>query len=248
MAPSGSRTTSTKRTKTRGKPARSHFKKQQHPQNKKQETPSSKKRDTDSHDDVAAPACSTPKGQKFRIPEISTCPPAPKKPRVLSNCSLRRSLPLAFFAPPDLEIFFCVALRDVPVSFITTMRKESEMMRNENENENESSIPTTRPHIMMETLTGERPRQHSPELSFAPRAHIARLAMRSLPPVKSFREDKTTCDESQRDCPICMEEFKDGELIQPFGVCAHQFHSSCINSWLLGGTTTCPLCRKELAH
>ncbi|RZB51029.1 hypothetical protein D0Y65_047754 [Glycine soja] len=33
--------------------------------------------------------CSTPKGQKFRIPEISTCPPAPKKPRVLSNCSLR---------------------------------------------------------------------------------------------------------------------------------------------------------------
>ncbi|KAG4920647.1 hypothetical protein JHK82_049593 [Glycine max] len=58
--------------------------------------------------------CSTPKGQKFRIPEISTCPPAPKKPRVLSNCSLRRS-PLSFFAPPDLEHFFFVALRDVSV-------------------------------------------------------------------------------------------------------------------------------------
>ncbi|RDY10436.1 Cyclin-dependent protein kinase inhibitor SMR9, partial [Mucuna pruriens] len=56
--------------------------------------------------------CSTPKGHKFRIPEISTCPPAPKKPRVLSNCSLRRS-PHSFFSPPDLEHFFFVALRDV---------------------------------------------------------------------------------------------------------------------------------------
>lgn len=54
-------------------------------------------------------ACSTPKGQKFRIPEISTCPPAPKKQRVVSNCSLRRS-PLSFFVPPDLEHFFLVTL------------------------------------------------------------------------------------------------------------------------------------------
>ncbi|KAL2332888.1 hypothetical protein Fmac_014101 [Flemingia macrophylla] len=64
--------------------------------------------------DVSESACSTPKGQKFMIPEISTCPPAPKKPRVLSNCSLRRS-PLSFFTPPDLEHFFLVALRDVSV-------------------------------------------------------------------------------------------------------------------------------------
>lgn len=61
--------------------------------------------------------CSTPKGQKFKIPEISTCPPAPKKQKVLSNFSLRRS-PLTFFAPPDLEIFLCVALQDSPVSFV----------------------------------------------------------------------------------------------------------------------------------
>lgn len=54
-------------------------------------------------------ACSTPKGQKYRIPEISTCPPAPKKQRVVSNCSLRRS-PLSFFVPPDLEHFFLVTL------------------------------------------------------------------------------------------------------------------------------------------
>ncbi|KAJ1415533.1 hypothetical protein SESBI_17961 [Sesbania bispinosa] len=67
--------------------------------------------------EVSTSVCSTPKGQKFQIPKISTCPPAPKKPRVLSNCSLRRS-PLTFFAPPDLEIFFCVALPDVPLPFV----------------------------------------------------------------------------------------------------------------------------------
>ncbi|MED6204604.1 hypothetical protein PIB30_010458 [Stylosanthes scabra] len=63
--------------------------------------------------DVVGSRCSTPKGNKFRIPEISTCPPAPKKQRVISssssNCSLRRS-PLSFFSPPDLDLFFFMAL------------------------------------------------------------------------------------------------------------------------------------------
>lgn len=63
---------------------------------------------------VSNSACSTPKGQKFRIPEVSTCPPAPKKQRVVSNCSLRRS-PLSFFVPPDLDNFFLVTLPDVSV-------------------------------------------------------------------------------------------------------------------------------------
>ncbi|KAK7371872.1 hypothetical protein VNO80_05238 [Phaseolus coccineus] len=112
MVPSGRTKTSRKRKRTRAKPARSSHCKKQHQESRKQE--SSKKRDMD-FTDVAT--CSTPKGQKFRIPQLSTCPPAPKKPRMLSNCSLRRS-PLAFFAPPDLDIFFCLALQDLPVSFL----------------------------------------------------------------------------------------------------------------------------------
>lgn len=121
MVPLGKTTTSKKKT-TRGRKhtaTRTHFKKQ--PQiREKQETSSAKEGDMESEvadDDVSTSLCSTPKGKKFQIPEISTCPPAPKKQRVLSNCSLRRS-PLAFFAPPDLEIFLCVALPDVPVSFV----------------------------------------------------------------------------------------------------------------------------------
>ncbi|XP_058746691.1 cyclin-dependent protein kinase inhibitor SMR13-like [Vicia villosa] len=125
MVPIGKTTSRKKKTRTtkgRKLTRSSHFKNQQL-ESKKQETSSENKdRNMDSDkvvEDVSVPPtsksiCSTPKGQKFRIPEISTCPPAPKKQRqrVLSNFSLRRT----FFAPPDLEMFLCVALQDSPVS------------------------------------------------------------------------------------------------------------------------------------
>ncbi|KAK7277011.1 hypothetical protein RIF29_18160 [Crotalaria pallida] len=117
MNPSG-RTKTTTRTR-RKVSRRSHLKKKQ---SQKQQVST-----TDFSDEVAAEvsttcsSCSTPKGAKFRIPEVSTCPPAPKKkPRLLSNnCSLRIS-PAALFAPPDLEIFFSsvVLPQDVSVSFM----------------------------------------------------------------------------------------------------------------------------------
>ncbi|KAK6925628.1 hypothetical protein RJ641_007347 [Dillenia turbinata] len=49
--------------------------------------------------EVSSNGCSTPKGKRFRIPEIGTCPPAPKKRRLVWTCSAERS-PIAFFAPP----------------------------------------------------------------------------------------------------------------------------------------------------
>lgn len=73
------------------------------------------------------------------------------------------------------------------------------------------------------------------------RSEIARCAIRALPPVKTFNAEQVN------NCPICMEQFKKGELIQPFSSCAHEFHSSCLNSWLLGGKTTCPVCRQDLS-
>ncbi|CDY68033.1 BnaCnng57370D [Brassica napus] len=52
--------------------------------------------------------CCTPKAQKSRIPEILTCPPAPKKQRVSKNCVLRRRQ-IVFFAPAEIELFFVKA-------------------------------------------------------------------------------------------------------------------------------------------
>ncbi|XP_042499907.1 cyclin-dependent protein kinase inhibitor SMR9-like [Macadamia integrifolia] len=68
-------------------------------------------RDNNSND---MSGCSTPKGQRFRIPDILSCPPAPKKRRVAPNWSSPRS-PISFFSPPDLELFFFFALRDISV-------------------------------------------------------------------------------------------------------------------------------------
>ncbi|MCE3051791.1 hypothetical protein HAX54_050808 [Datura stramonium] len=67
--------------------------------------------------------CSTPKAERFRIPEMKTCPPAPKKRRIISssststNCHSLRRGPVTFFAPPDLDLFFFLALGDhhIPV-------------------------------------------------------------------------------------------------------------------------------------
>lgn len=65
--------------------------------------------------EVISSGCSTPKGQRFQIPEILSCPRAPMKRRVLQNCSVRRG-PIAFFAPPDIELFFLYALGHVPAA------------------------------------------------------------------------------------------------------------------------------------
>ncbi|KAK7392883.1 hypothetical protein VNO78_21333 [Psophocarpus tetragonolobus] len=57
--------------------------------------------------------CATPKGKRFRIPEVLTCPPAPKKRRVtLTSCSSKRSI--TFFASPDIELFLFSAIKSVP--------------------------------------------------------------------------------------------------------------------------------------
>ncbi|QCE05257.1 hypothetical protein DEO72_LG9g260 [Vigna unguiculata] len=62
--------------------------------------------------------CSTPKGKRFRIPEVSTCPPAPKKRRVLPiTCSSKKSI--AFFSSPDMEIFFFSPVKTVTASTFT---------------------------------------------------------------------------------------------------------------------------------
>ncbi|KAK7332255.1 hypothetical protein VNO80_29004 [Phaseolus coccineus] len=79
---------------------------------------------------------------------------------------------------------------------------------------------------------------------FTPKMHIANLAVRAMPPVIPFQEDQTT--RSQTHCPICLLQFTNGDLIQPFGLCFHEFHPSCIHSWLLHGKTSCPVCRMEL--
>ncbi|KAI3937836.1 hypothetical protein MKW92_039113 [Papaver armeniacum] len=60
--------------------------------------------------------CLTPKGQKYRIPKIGSCPPAPMKKaarRLMTNCSSLQRSPISFFTNPDIEVFFFFALHDI---------------------------------------------------------------------------------------------------------------------------------------
>ncbi|KAK9125329.1 hypothetical protein Scep_014175 [Stephania cephalantha] len=60
----------------------------------------------------------TPKAERFRIPDIETCPPAPKKRRVLVSspyCTLSSSTSSkrSFFTSPDIELFFYFAMNNI---------------------------------------------------------------------------------------------------------------------------------------
>ncbi|KAK9034852.1 hypothetical protein V6N11_076908 [Hibiscus sabdariffa] len=43
-------------------------------------------------------------------------------------------------------------------------------------------------------------------------------------------------------CAICLEDYKDGEILK-FLPCQHDFHSSCVESWLTKWGTFCPVCK-----
>ncbi|KAG2687057.1 hypothetical protein I3760_09G035600 [Carya illinoinensis] len=76
---------------------------------------SHEKDENSDQDIVAIKGFSTPKARRFRIPDISysSCPPAPKKRRVTSSYVSNRS-PIAFYAPPDIELFFFLAFQNIP--------------------------------------------------------------------------------------------------------------------------------------
>ncbi|CAK8571238.1 unnamed protein product [Lathyrus sativus] len=73
------------------------------------------KKDEDTEKNVI---CCTPKAKRFRIPQVLTCPPAPKKRRVTTSTgvclSINRS-PITLFSSPDIDHFFFSALKNVSV-------------------------------------------------------------------------------------------------------------------------------------
>jgi hypothetical protein len=49
---------------------------------------------------------------------------------------------------------------------------------------------------------------------------------------------------SHKCCSICLDDFKDGELISKLK-CAHEYHEKCIGIWIYT-KPQCPLCKKML--
>jgi len=45
-------------------------------------------------------------------------------------------------------------------------------------------------------------------------------------------------------CPVCLSLFEEHDSVVALP-CGHQFHHSCITTWLAGYRRTCPLCCSE---
>ncbi|MCO5608019.1 hypothetical protein L7F22_062222 [Adiantum nelumboides] len=65
-----------------------------------------------------------------------------------------------------------------------------------------------------------------------------------LLPSVEFDEKVMRCEE-ERDCSICLTRFLPKEEVRLLPSCAHLFHQSCIDAWLLSHPS-CPLCRSGI--
>ena len=52
--------------------------------------------------------------------------------------------------------------------------------------------------------------------------------------------------EAATDCPVCLEEFVEGESFVELPTCLHAFHPACIETWLTRNHTSCPVCRLRI--
>ncbi|KAL1547043.1 RING-type E3 ubiquitin transferase [Salvia divinorum] len=47
------------------------------------------------------------------------------------------------------------------------------------------------------------------------------------------------------ECSVCLSELAAGECCE-LAACGHTFHRRCVETWLKGYVSTCPLCRAEV--
>jgi hypothetical protein len=57
---------------------------------------------------------------------------------------------------------------------------------------------------------------------------------------------RTTEMRESHECPICFDEFSEGQTPVICSLCRNGFHDSCVNEMRKRGHTNCPFCRSEL--
>jgi len=60
-----------------------------------------------------------------------------------------------------------------------------------------------------------------------------------------FLRNKVTLQPRNTTCPICLDDFEDGQLVKVL-LCLHGFHVQCIDPWLVVSNELCPVCKKNI--
>ncbi|XP_049406670.1 RING-H2 finger protein ATL16-like [Solanum stenotomum] len=93
-----------------------------------------------------------------------------------------------------------------------------------------------------------RPRQYEdPLMAYTPSREsrgLDELVIREIP---TFPYSKNRVGErSFRRCVVCLNEFKEDEMLRLLPKCSHAFHLDCIDIWLQNNAS-CPLCRTSIS-
>jgi hypothetical protein len=85
--------------------------------------------------------------------------------------------------------------------------------------------------------------------TLAARRGVGREVVEALP-TETFRKPEAGTEhmrpESATQCMICLSEFEEGESLRRLP-CTHVFHQGCIDEWLLHRSTSCCLCKVDVA-
>lgn len=67
---------------------------------------------------------------------------------------------------------------------------------------------------------------------------------------KCLKEEVYCCSDQNHDevsCPICLEEYKNGDKVGRMEKCGHEYHVVCIKKWLFM-KKLCPICKTEYSN
>ncbi|KAJ8534668.1 hypothetical protein K7X08_016396 [Anisodus acutangulus] len=93
-----------------------------------------------------------------------------------------------------------------------------------------------------------RPLQYEdPLMAYSPSRESRGLDELLIREVPTFQYNRNKVGErSFRRCVVCLNEFKEDEMLRLLPKCSHAFHLDCIDIWLQNNAS-CPLCRTSIS-